>query len=105
MEQRKRRFQIRLTEKECDSIRVNANRAGISMSEYVRKRLANQNIVVKPAPEWFSVQHKLNGMCETLGLLALAAEDHATLDTAVEARKIAREAYSLVREAVDGHGI
>lgn len=104
MEQRTHRFQIRLTEKEADTIRKRANRAGISMSEYVRKRLADKNIVMKPAPEWFSVQHELNGMCETLGQLALEAHDYESFEMAVEARDIARKAYSIVREAAEQNG-
>lgn len=104
MEQRTHRFQLRLTEREAETLRKNANRAGLSMSEYARKRIAGKAVFDNPSAAWFSVQHALAGMCGTLGQVALSAEDRPSFDTAVEARKIAQAAYALVREAANDHG-
>jgi len=98
-----RRVFVRVTDEEFERIKCYADKAGITVSAYARKRLLNEPIVAHPPEEYFALRRDISGLCTNVNQIAHAVNSgiEPPNRAAAEAREIAEQIYDIVKGMVN----
>jgi len=98
-----RRVFIRVTDDEFERIKRYADKAGITVSAYTRKRLLNEPVAAYPPDEYFALRRDISGLCTNVNQIAHAVNSgiEPPSRAAGEAKRIAEQIYDIVKGMVN----
>jgi hypothetical protein len=90
---------VRLSNKEHDHLKKQANLYGLKMEPYIRKLIAGKEVKPRPPEEYYKILTELNHIGNNINQIARVAnaQRHITTDKINEAVKMVDDVMDIVR--------
>ena len=90
---------VRLSNKEHDHLKKQANLCGLKMEPYIRKLIAGKEVKPRPPEEYYKILTELNHIGNNINQIARVAnaQRHITTDKINEAVKMVDDVMDIVR--------
>ena len=98
---------IRISSDELNQVVDNAQSAGLSLSAYARMRMLNRPVQTRPPDEYRAILRNISGLCNNVNQIARAVHMQCVhpVRAAEEAKRIAQEIYTVVKERNSDNGV